>query len=69
MMWSEHYERVCYDVEWLFKNMPVKETTSYILNKIYVDKSVKQSVKSLIIGKINKSICLFMEFPFNKTNW
>ena len=46
MMWSEHYERVRYDVESLFKNIPVKETTSYILNKIYVDKSVKQICKN-----------------------
>ena len=39
---SEDYEDGSYDVESLFTNIPVKETIEYILDKIYVDKSIKK---------------------------
>ena len=42
---NEDYEKVSYDVEPLFTNIPVKETIEYVLHKIYVDKLNKAFCK------------------------
>ena len=60
---NEDYEKVSYDVEPLFTNIPVKETIEYVLHKIYVDKLNKAFCKKKkiqkIISKINKRVEFF----------
>ena len=59
---SENYEDVPDDVESLFANIPVKETTEYVLHKIYVDKSIKPFCKKIcfktFLVKLTKE-CVF----------
>ena len=54
----------------LFTSIPDKETIKCILYKIYVDKSIKPLFYfQNIISEINKRMCFFCEFQFNKANW
>ena len=53
----------------LFTSIPDKETIKCILYKIYVDKSIKPLFYfQNIISEINKRMCFFCEFQFNKAN-
>ena len=69
---SEDYEDVSYDVESLYRNIPVKETIDYILHKIYVDKSIKpfckKSIFKKLLVKFTKECVFSRELTFNKTN-
>ena len=55
-------EDISYDVESLFKNVPVDETIEYILDEIYVRKKVKPICSRLIMKRLLKRLtsdCLF----------
>ena len=53
---SDDYEKVSYDVESLFTSIPVKETTDYIIQIIYVKKEIKPFCKKSIFIKILKKL-------------
>ena len=64
---NEDYEKVSYDVEPLFTNIPVKETIEYVLHKIYVDKlnkafCKKKKFKKLLV-KLTKELSFFPWTP------
>ena len=49
---DECYEDVSYDVESLFKSIPVQETKDYIFQRISVRKEIKPSCKKSIFKKL-----------------
>ena len=59
-------EDVSYDVESLFTNIPVKETVNYILDQIYVHKTLQQiCYYRLIFKKLLMKLGTEVTFTFN----
>ena len=49
---SNEYENVSYNVESLFTNIPVEETTNYIVDRIYVRKEIEPLCNRSIFKKL-----------------
>ena len=68
-------EDVSYDVESLFTNIPINETTDFICDEIYIHKKLQPICKQSIFKKlllklttectfsINEQLCKQIEFP------
>ena len=59
-------EYVSYDVESLFTNIPLKETVSYIIHKIYNEKLLKPIFKKLIFMRLLYKLTTDCTIQFNK---
>ena len=70
-MFPKHNDEqdVSYDVESLFTSIPLQDTINYILNEIYVNKTIKPFCQKKLIFKnlftlVNKRLFVFREQYF-----
>ena len=63
-LFGDGYNCVSFDVESLFKNVPIKRTIDIILKQIYIDKVIstnlkKHSMKKLLLDTCTKTALIF----------
>ena len=62
---SEDEEDVSYDVEFLFTNIPIKETIDYIIEQIYTHKKLKPLCRKLIFKRLLLKLATECTYTFN----
>ena len=56
---------VSYDVDSLFTNVPVHETTEYIINEIYVEKKLPKLCSKLVFKRLSLKLTTENTFMLN----
>ena len=64
-LFENGYQYMSCDVEWLFTNVPIKQTVDIILKRIYEDKLVSTNLKKRTLKKLILDTCTTTAFSFN----